>query len=239
MGKREENQDASFILEGGPVWTFAMADGMGGYSFGRETAVMALEAIKRELEALEQKSIEYLYFLLMKKYEQINTYIYDLAKSKSIKMGTTISMINFMEQKLIVSNAGDTGIYRIRGKNIETLSKLHNVAAENYEKGRIGFGQYKRHGQRNVLTQCIGLEKKIHPFFSIDNVMQGDIYIICTDGIHNFIDEDYLVHRLIFDGNIQRCFMDDMCKSVIGKALENGSEDNLSIIIVRIDQVSL
>ena len=186
-GKAQENQDVYLMEKDYNILTFAVADGMGGYKFGRETAKATIDAIKKELASCEDNSIDYLYYLLQHKYCQINEYIYKVGVQKSITMGTTLSMINIINDRYLLSNVGDTRIYSIRNNAIKTISKLHNVASQEYESGKITLEEYKSHNQKNVLTQCIGIDNIIKPYFVTDYIETEDILIICSDGVYNFI----------------------------------------------------
>lgn len=233
-GIREENQDALLTLPGKYMSTFGVADGIGGYEHGREAAKMTLDAIEGELRACDEFNTEYVFRLLEKKYEQINKHIYKLGQSMSMRMGTTLSLLSFIGEKYILSNVGDTRIYQVRDGAIKTISKLHNVAGEEYEKGAITYEQYKNHKQKNVLTMCIGMNSLIEPYFLVDSLKPKDTYIICSDGIYNFVSDEYLLNAFESKSFTSNSHMMDECRELGFKALENRGDDNLTIIAVRI-----
>lgn len=233
-GKGRENQDVYLIEINRNILTFAVADGMGGYEFGRETAKITIDAIKKEIGVCENNSIDYLYYLLQSKYIQINDYVYNFGIEKSIKMGTTLSMINIINDRYLLSNVGDTRIYNIRNSAIKTISKLQNVASQEYEMGKITLEEYKKHKQKNVLTQCIGIDKVIKPYFVHDYIEKGDIFILCSDGVYNFLTEEYLKDKLTNHSIGCNKDIECICKEIIEYAMKNGSDDNLTIMCIKV-----
>lgn len=233
-GTRKENQDAYFSLVKDKIAAFAVADGMGGYCLGREIAIAIVDALKKEIDLCNYFSYEYLSKLLNKKYFQINDFLYEKYRAKGILTGSTLSSICFVEDKYIVMNVGDTKICRIRDNKIETISKIHNVAAEQYEKGKISRLGYVKHNGKNILTQCIGMEKDISPHFDANKFFEGDYYIICSDGVYNYVDDDDILK--IF---LQKRIVDDealriICKEIVLKAYNDGSKDNMTMIAVKL-----
>ncbi|GIM30467.1 serine/threonine protein phosphatase [Clostridium polyendosporum] len=233
-GIRKENQDAHFFLIKDKIAVLAVADGMGGYSLGREVALAIVDAVKRELNLCDNFSIEYLKLLINKKYIQVNDYLYDKYRSKSILTGSTLSTLCFVEDKFLSVNVGDTKICRIRNNEIITISKIHNVAAEQYEKGIISYLEYKNNSKKNVLTQCIGIGKSINPHFSIDNFHKGDYYFICSDGVYNHIDDDDFLDAFLGKKIHTNEDMEMVCKDIVLKAYSNGSKDNMTIVAFKI-----
>jgi serine/threonine protein phosphatase PrpC len=103
-----------------------------------EATVRALEA---ELKNNNEYSIDYIYRLLQRKYEQINDHIYSYSRSSGKVMVTTLSMINIVGYRMIISNVGDTKIFRIRDKKLTLLSKVYTVAWSQFELGIINEKQ--------------------------------------------------------------------------------------------------
>lgn len=227
-GIREENQDSLLIM--GEVPLFVVADGMGGGCYGSKVGQLAVKALQEEFSETKLDSLEYCYYLLEKKMQQISSYVYKLSCEKGCTMGTTLSAAIFKGDRVLIGNVGDTWICRIRNQKLKLLSKIHSVAGEQYENGLISYEEYKKHDKKHVLTQAIGTSDRITPYLAIEKVKEGDAYIICSDGVYNFIDEEEL-GRIV-------CKAKDSLKEasvkIIDKAFENGSTDNMSIVIIKI-----
>lgn len=233
-GIRKENQDAYFSLVKDELAVFSVADGMGGYSLGGEIASAIINTLKREFNLCDKFCSEYISHLLDKKYIQVNDFLYEKYRSKSILTGSTLSTLCFVENKYLVINVGDTRVCRIRNNEVITISKIHNLATEEYEKGKISYLEYINHNEKNILTQCIGIEKNIKPYFSINNFCKEDYYFICSDGVYNYVNDDdfldaFLEKRISTNEDIGL-----VCKDIVLKAYNNGSKDNMTMVAVKL-----
>ena len=232
-GIRKENQDAYFSLVKKELAVFSVADGMGGYNLGGEIAAAIIDTLKREFDYCDDFSAEYVSQLLYHKYIQINNYIYNKYVANSILTGSTISTLCFVERKLVFANLGDTKICRIRNNVVDTISKVHNVAAELYANGKISYFDYMNHNEKNILTQCVGIEENIKPFLAVSDFLVGDYYFICSDGVYNHVHDDDFLDTFLnqyIDTNEK---MDLVCKDLVYKAYKNGSKDNMTMVAIK------
>lgn len=234
-GNREENQDAFCTVLGERISTFAVADGAGGHSYGRETSHMTIEAMKSEFQFEASEDLKYIELLIKRKYEQVNSHFYNLKNQIGKTMVTTLSMLNIIGSNYLLSNVGDTKIYQIRADKIKLISMVHNKAWELFEQNLITYEEYKNHKNRNLLTKAIGGGSKIEPYIKSGQTEKDDIYIICTDGVHNFISSEELLK--IFSAShyeLTNEGLTKLCSSICKQCLKNGSNDNLSIVAVKI-----
>lgn len=227
-GIRDENQDSLLIMD--EVLLFAVADGMGGGCYGSMTSQMTIRALEDELKEDKMDSLEYGYYLIQSKIQQINKYIYNLSCKNGCTMGTTLSLVMFKDDGVLIGNVGDTWICRIRNSEFKILSKVHSVAGEQYERGLISFKEYREHEMKHILTQAIGTSDEIDPYLAVEKVRKGDIYIICSDGVYNYIDEKKLVDIAIESGDNLK----EACMEIVKSSIENASDDNMSIVIIKI-----
>lgn len=234
-GKREENQDSLAILTDSAFYTFVVADGAGGHQYGAEAGRLAVNAVNNELENEINKAPQYIELLLRKKYEQINGHLRSIEKNMKITMLTTLSTISFIDKEAVITNIGDTKIFLIREGQINCISEVHNAAWELLDKGMINYEQYLTHDKRNVLTRALGAEDSIYPYSNIIEVNKDDIYIICSDGLYNHVSEDELIN--IFKPYYDNDKLNHVCKSICDTALENGSNDNITVVAVQIKEI--
>jgi len=129
---------------------------------------------------------------------------------------STFSSIVIKSQQAHIFHIGDSRIYRLRGSNWEQLTRDHcaQVTAE-----------------QAYLTRAMGMDVMIDIDYRSVDVEQGDIFFLSTDGIHDFVSE--LVLKQACESNPEQ--YEQTCQQLTKTALENGSEDNLSCQIVRID----
>lgn len=233
-GRRVQNQDAYFSMVTRDLAVFAVADGMGGHQDGDKTAWAIINALKAELSVCNNFTTSYLQQLLLLKLSQINQFLYNNSQNSSIVTGSTISVICFVEKNIIVLNLGDTLIARIRNNSVAELSRLHNLAAEEYRNGHIMYEEYKKHDKRNVLTKCMGIEKNIEPHICIKEYEPKDYYFICSDGVYNFIENDDFMDELLDNQIDSNKALYTSCKNLVIKAYQNGSNDNLTFLGIKV-----
>lgn len=233
-GKRNENQDSIATIIGNNIYTFAVADGAGGCDYGKETSSITVEAIKSEFEKKESNDFTYVEHLVKRKYEQINSHIYNLEQQMRSRMITTLSMINIIDDYLLISNVGDTKVFQIRNNELNLISQVHNKAWILYKNGEITYEQYKKHKDRNVLTRALGANSTVQLYLKSLKIMKNDFYIICTDGVYNYIDEKEIKDKFFNDIIFTNEKLRKVCFEICEQCLDNNSDDNLSIVAVQI-----
>lgn len=117
-----------------------------------------------------------------------------------------------------IFHIGDTRIYRLRGTQLEQLTEDH----------RIWISQ-----EKSYLSRALGIDQKLTTDYNSVSVDLNDIFIFMTDGVYEFVRQDFIVQVL---HNKDHSF-ESMAKIIIDKAYEEGSDDNLTIQIVRIDSL--
>lgn len=232
-GIRNENQDSYGILMLNQIPTFIIADGAGGYDFGKIASDISVKAFIGEIEKLKVKDSDYFKKLLKRKYDQINEYIYKHYEEKNIRMMSTVTQATILENQLIVSNVGDSILIRIRNGKVDELTERHSLAWEEYSEGIITYEQYMNHSKKNVITRAVGGRDTVKPFIGNYNVMKEDIYVMCTDGIYNYINNEEIVSYLNKD-KISDDELNKICKEISNEALLRGSKDNVTILIFKV-----
>ena len=232
-GVRKENEDSFLISKDITSPTFMVADGAGGYSFGKEASKTCVKAFISEIEHLKNTDTEYFKKLLEKKYNQINEHLFNKLKTNNTRMMSTITQATIMEKKLIVSNIGDTILYRLRDNEISILSEIHSLAWEEYKSNEITYEEYLNHPKKNVITRAVGGREEIVPFIYEYDINIDDIFIICTDGIYNHIREDEIKEYLI-NGNFTDEDLSRICNDIGTEVLSRKSSDNVTILIFQI-----
>jgi protein phosphatase len=196
-----------------------VCDGVGGEAYGNEAAEMVTDIFSRFSGTPLTAAI-------------INEYIAKaneavLATQKTdfnhSKMATTIAGIYINGDDFIAFNVGDSRIYRYR-KYIAQISKDHSLRQE-----QIDIGLIPKPGQESVLTHYLGGKQAVPEIVEgTGRVFHNDIYILCTDGVWGVLEDDDFENILC-----QNSQTEEMCQALINLALQKGSEDNLSVIIVR------
>lgn len=135
---------------------------------------------------------------------------------------TTLSVVIFKSHTAHLFHIGDSRIYRFRRGELEQLTTDHAT--------RISRDQA-------YLTRAIGLDVNVDVDYRRVELQQGDIYLLSTDGLHDFLSgrEICTVLDSLDDGREKD--LESACNTLIAQALENQSGDNLSCQIIRIDSL--
>lgn len=207
----------------------AICDGVGGMAQGYRAAMNTLECIShldREDVVIED---------IKATIELANKQIRNTQNAENLQNGlrTTIAGIYASDSNLIVYNAGDSRVYRFRYRFMSQLSKDHSLVRDMLDMGEITEEQAKTHPQKNIINKCIGNDETVNPRIVefVDDFMPEDIIMICSDGITDEMD-DSDIKRIIAEHKEDESLV-DCCRELMNRAVECGSKDNMSIILIR------
>lgn len=204
---------------------FALADGMGGHKSGEIAAKEAVnylcnaikEVLYKNQNLMDEKILEQ---EIKKLFENANEWIYRLSRTHEdyLGMGTTLCSLLIHHEKIFFGNIGDSRIYCLRRKKLYQITDDH--AAIVSQKG----SQKKK---RKVLTQVIGSPKEIQPQIGMIDLEKEDLYLICSDGLSDFVPHDYL--QLILNSNTP---LQKKASLLVETAKTRGSNDNITVILI-------
>ncbi len=131
---------------------------------------------------------------------------------------TTLSVLVLKSTTAHVFHVGDTRIYRLRGEELECLTRDHRVA--------MG-------GQRSYLGRAMGIDHHVEIDYRTVSARVGDLFLLTTDGVHDFLQHGRL--REILLG--RRDDPEGAVAAILEQALAGGSDDNLSAQVVRVEEL--
>ena len=145
-------------------------------------------------------------------------------------MGTTIvgGVINGNGNGYII-NVGDSRAYHIsrRTNSIYQITRDHSLVEELVEFGAITKEQAKSHPQRNVITRALGSEARVESDYFEFTLQSGDILLLCSDGLSNIVTD---LEMLDYANEYQDPEL--LCRSLMGKALNGGARDSVTVLAV-------
>lgn len=215
---------------------FAVCDGMGGEEAGEEasfTAVQSLCDMYVSLESKEFNNIAHLKNFIDHYVDASNTLIFKHSQSISKHMGSTLASVVFFEDVAMALNIGDSRVYLFRNSDFIQLTTDHTEAERLIRLGILDRTTARLHKSKNMLTRHLGVSPqcgKMEADYSDEIIVQkGDLYLICSDGLTNSIN----------DGELRNCLTEpnssySTCKKLIDLALKNNGTDNITALIIRI-----
>ena len=227
--QRKLNQDYVFTSEmpvGNLPNLFIVADGMGGHRAGDFASKYAVETVINEVAVAEEKDpVE----LLRSAMSRANERVHQKAslEEKYYGMGTTMVACVIEDDKLFVANVGDSRLY-VMNKEIEQITRDHSLVEEMVQMGGIDRASARLHPDKNLITRAIGVQETIEiDFFQVE-LKEGDIILMCSDGLTNMLEDEDI--RMILAG--QRDIV-EKAEELVKAANENGGMDNIAVILIK------
>lgn len=116
-----------------------------------------------------------------------------------------------------IFHVGDTRVYRLSGGEIEQLTDDHRVWISS---------------DKSYLARALGIDGRLNIDYRAVPLELGDHLLLVTDGVYEYLDSDFLKSTIFSSTNL-----DDCAQTIVNEAFSRGSEDNLTVQIVRIDQL--
>jgi len=232
---RENNEDKfEYFLTEDPKelatrgQTFLVCDGMGGHNAGQIASELACKTYFESY--LNHPSFDP-EIASKSAFEAANRFVHQIGLSIPSRrgMGTTMSVLSLVNDRAIVSQVGDSRVYRIRNHHIEQLSPEHTYIEEMVSAGLLSRAAAEVHPNRHMITRAIGTEAEVRPDIINLPAEIGDIYLICSDGLTNHINDERILKICT------ELTPSAACQRLVGDALQDGGSDNCTVMIVRID----
>lgn len=210
------------------VQLYAVCDGMGGTDSGEDAsfcAVRELEKRKDDYQVLaEEEEIK-------DTLRQISDKVYEEATARGQKSGTTIVMMLVQAEQAIFANVGDSRIYRFRNQKLTQISLDHSKVQRMISMGLMTPEQARKDPGRHVITQYLGMapDVRISPYIVRDEMQKDDIYVLCSDGLTDMV-EDIQIEAILKE----KRKLQDTAKTLFETAMKNGGRDNATIVLVHI-----
>lgn len=230
---RENNEDSVAIDE--PTRLGILADGMGGYNAGEIASGMATTFIKSELGRWLAQAGRHANAREVRRAMEIcvdnaNRSIFNAANSNPqySGMGTTLVLGVFQDGRLMLGHIGDSRCYRLRGAEFTQITKDHSLLQEQMDAGLITPEQAAISSNKNLVTRALGVEDAVLLEVNEHKVEPGDLFLMCSDGLSDMVDDEGIAHILGNNGPLQQ-----KSAHLIDAANANGGRDNISVLMVQ------
>ena len=226
--KRDINQDA--ILVDHDLNLYVVADGMGGHKGGEVASAMAVEAVQEVIARRKNEPKLSARKILQEAYREASSRIHHKSTYESpelMGMGTTMVLLWEHKGRLYIGNVGDSRAYLYRAPNLWQLTEDHSLINEQVRAGVISEEEAPHVIGRNVITRSVGFEKDVMVDILEREPADGELYLLCSDGLSGMITPEKLYQT------IHSTRPDQLVAQCIKEAKAAGGEDNISVIVVR------
>jgi len=212
-----------------PFGVAVVADGMGGHLAGEVASSLAVETFVGHIKATggtdADPSDE-----LMEGMQRANRVVYERSSSSEglSGMGTTLVATLFDESQVFLGHIGDSRGYLYQDGSLRQLTDDHTLVNELFKNGQITAEEASHHPQRNIVTRAVGTDEKVQADLMRLQWSQGDILLLCSDGLTNMVTQEQLTQILASDLPLTA-----KVDTLVDKALAAGGFDNITVVAVQ------
>lgn len=228
VGKiRANNQDSGYAGE----HLFIVADGMGGHAGGDVASALAIQAIATNDRAFDSvdEAEQVLSAALLEANQELAETVFEHPELTG--MGTTVSGLIRVGDKVVIAHIGDSRIYRFRDGALEQITKDHTFVQRLVDSGRITPEEAAVHPRRSVLMRVLG-DVDINP--EIDTMVvdtrPGDRWMLCSDGLSGYVTEEKVAEILAEQPDAATA-----AQALVDESLDHGAPDNVTVVLVGVD----
>ncbi len=209
---------------------YAIADGMGGHAHGEIASALAIDELFTRFYQIDPSLPPQT--ALTQVMQELNAAVHQAGRDAGGgSMGTTLTIVLLRDNILYVGNIGDSRTYLIRGGKIKQLSQDHSLIGEQIRSGTLTEADARTSAIRNVITRAVGYRETVEPETFAFTVHPGDILLLCSDGLHGLVENEELAQILSTQT------LSDATTNLIALARERGGPDNITALVVRVDQL--
>jgi serine/threonine protein phosphatase PrpC len=240
--QRDHNEDSFAILQDHEL--YIVADGMGGHRAGDVASKLATEAIVDFFRATAAEDFTWPFHFDSRMSEEENRLLTGIkianrqiversSRSRECHgMGTTVvgALFSGKKGKMYIGHVGDSRAYRVRGGEIRQMTRDHSLVNDYLLAMPELTEEQKSELPKNVITRALGMQEHVSVDLQGDDAAVGDCYVLCSDGLSGMIEDAEILDIVAGSSTI-----DEACRKLIALANEHGGEDNITAVLVRIE----
>ena len=244
---RTNNEDSFKIVPA--LNLFILSDGMGGEAHGEVASAMAVETVEKYCSNPEPSKEDggvTLYGTtsdawspqtkaLQNAVFQANFNIHESAQKHPEQrgMGATLTAGWLNGTKMSLAHVGDSRAYLLRTGNLQQLTNDHSLVAEQVRRGILTRQQAEESEMQSVLLRALGANPDVEVEMDEIDVMLRDVLLFCSDGLTRMVSEPEIAGKLQAETDPQSA-----AQKLVDLANERGGMDNVTVIVVRIQDES-
>jgi protein phosphatase len=216
---RRTNEDAYLVMP--PM--FAVADGLGGLAAGEVASGLAIDVLAGGPQPPDPTALVALF-----REASVRIRVAASEDERLTGMGTTCTAMVLSNERAEIAHVGDTRAYLVRNGTLRLLTQDHSLAQELVRVGRLSESEAAAHVSRNTLTRALGTPGELDVDRASSDLLRGDRLLLCSDGLTGSVPDDRVAMSLVGDSP------GEAADRLIGLALDAGGPDNVTVIVIDI-----
>ncbi|MBL0216420.1 MAG: cyclic nucleotide-binding domain-containing protein [Myxococcales bacterium] len=251
IGRQRNHNEDNFLIDK-KLRLFLVADGMGGHAAGEVASSIAVhevrDAIHNSRDLIDRYRVDHpgvqSYEILQVLEHAVQAAcgaVHARAQAEQDKrgMGTTATVLLIAgggdHLRGFIAHVGDSRCYLARQNQCHVLTEDHSLMNELVRRGKLNREQiesspYKQY--KNAVTRAVGVYSSVEVDTFDFDILPGDRFLLCTDGMYAYVDEDELPKQLA-DGEVK-----DVPRRLVDRANAGGGHDNITAVVIRIGETA-
>ena len=220
---REINEDS--CLDQSALGRWAVADGMGGHAVGDLASRLVIDALSRLTPPVSMKS-----FVAdaRARLQTANRQLREEAARRQVqRIGSTVVALLACDRFCGYIWAGDSRLYLLREGSLRQLTRDHSQVEALKSLGVLTEEEARHHPAQHMITRAVGATDVLELDDDVIEVADGDVFLLCSDGLSNEVSEDDMLAVL------SNAACANACEELVDMALARGGRDNITAVVVR------
>lgn len=209
---------------------YIVCDGMGGHNAGQIASELACKTF---LDVYYNHPAADAQVAARAAVEAANRFVRQvgLAIPSRRGMGTTLTALILLQDQALWVQVGDSRGYVLREGTIRQVTPEHTWIDQAIRSGMLTPEEAATHPYQHVITRAIGTEDAVEADLVLEPVHEGDLFLLCSDGLTNHVSDEALRQAMGEFGPSEACWR------LVGSALADGGSDNCTVVIVRVNRI--
>lgn len=236
---RDHNEDA-FLLDD-ELRLYVVADGVGGHNAGEIASGLVVRYIHKEAKGLTHLTgsfvpgdldgrrtlIRAVPRLIQNASDVVFRYAFEHPECQG--MATTAVVFMATGRHALISHAGDSRVYLLRGDQFRQITEDHTLVQKLVKEGQLSTQEAAVHPQRNVIIRSVGITPGVECDTLFIDVRPSDMFLICSDGLTDMV-HDEEIHELAL-----RYRDEALVTALIQRANARGGRDNITVLLLEVE----
>ena len=227
--RRESNQDYMYTSEtavGNLPNLFLLADGMGGHAAGDYASRFTVEKV---VELVGKSTFTEPVAILKQAISEANALLLAEADKDVSRqgMGTTLVTATIIDDRMYVSNVGDSRLYVVSADKMIQVTRDHSLVEEMVRLGEMDKEDAKVHPDKNIITRAVGVLPEVSADFFEVELEPGDMILMCSDGLTNMVRDEEIRQIILGQRDIV-----EKAEKLVETANKNGGRDNITVVLI-------